>query len=77
MPTYSEDRFSALKEQLEEDEANFDRQAREAQAKKKAVIEKLLRLERGLPSPDSCLHCWVEDGIDSRFVADRSDDPAN
>jgi len=81
LPDFDE-RFTALKEKLEEQEREFDRQARDAQAKmaeaqarKRAIIDKLMRLERGVPSPETCLNCYLEEGVDRRMKPVAADDP--
>ena len=77
-----DERFAALKERLEAQEQELDRQIHaaqekvaEAQARKRAIVDKLIRLERGLPSSETCLNCYLEEGEDRRMEPVAAEDP--
>ncbi len=76
MPHPMSKRFAALERQLKGEEAQLDDSLAQVQAQKRAVIEKLLRVERGLPAPNACPDCWIEDGKTSYFEATAADDPS-
>ena len=63
---------------------HFDRQARKAEelaAEANAINAKIeaqvARVKQGLPSPESCVDCWVKDGVDARHVPRKAADPTN
>jgi hypothetical protein len=66
MAAFSE-RFEQHKLHIEQENAKADALKVESDRIKAQIQEKRLRIEQGLPSPESCTDCWVDAGIDSRF----------
>lgn len=75
MADSASERLEQLKHELEREESELDQIAKDAQFKKKAVIEKLLRIERAPATANMCLDCWVDDGAIRIREPIPADDP--
>lgn len=66
------ERFENRKSEIEHERLKAEELKAQANAIKLKTDAQLARIKQGLPSPESCADCWIDDGIDSRWTAMRT-----